>query len=193
VKLPLNSLCSPCFFKQLKLIPGFFFGFLRNIWPYPLSASALCRILLTGLLLPVFFVFLFFPKWELVLYQMMFNTMELFVCLFSNWAQLFNIIYTIATVLESCQIAPTLVSWWFHQAYNNSSPSPGFVLALVLSASALACPNLLGTNDCTLDKQLSLAFFLGILRFGSDLYLKYLGTHFLVTFLVWFFSLIVNL
>jgi hypothetical protein len=69
-----------------------------------------------------------------------------------------------------------------YQAYNNSSPSPGFFLALVLSA--LACPNLLGTNDCTLDKQLSLAIFLGLLRFGFDLYLSYLGKHFLATFLV---------
>ena len=67
-----------------------------------------------------------------------------------------------------------------YQAYNNSSSSPGFFLALVLSA--LARPNLLGTNDCMLDKQLSLAIFLGILMFGFDLYLKYLGKHFPVIF-----------
>lgn len=89
--------------------------FFWEIWMYPLSASAPFMILLTGLPLPVFFVFLFFPKWELVLYQMMFNTMELFMCLFSNWATLLNILYTIATLLESCQIAPTLVYSWFHK------------------------------------------------------------------------------
>jgi hypothetical protein len=79
-----------------------------------LSASVLFMILLTCLPLPVFFVFLCFPKWELVLYQMMF-TMELFMCLFSNWAPLLSILYTIAMLLESCQIAPTPVYSWFHK------------------------------------------------------------------------------